>query len=442
MGISPSRRASRLAKLLATIAVQKEAAPELVAQFQSHYEQVPREERPDVFDALVRTIELPRDSVQALLKETLDAEDEGPIAWTRQLSTLRRQLESPRLRAFRSFLSASGGLPFLLDLRADILAAQRESELDIEPLDEEIAHLFTSWFQSGFLFLREVTLESSFQQIRFLTERDMVHPMASLEEMGARLGDDRRLFALCHRTMPEEPVVFIEIALTKGIARTIHEILNQRPPTARVSATDTAVFYSINNTQNGLAGLGLGKALISRVVDVLRHDRPDIKVFSTLSPVPGMWERYVERILLGDDAGFVLSRAALGRLFPAAVQRDVIGRSNRAGDDFSQALHYVLSEPDWIRDTGLARSLDKPLSDLAYFYITQEQNHQGKPLNPVAAFHLGNGARVSRRNINFGANLSERGLRESCGIMVNYIYSTTWTKEIGRTMKSLLPWLG
>ena len=126
----------------------------------------------------------------------LESDAEEPIAWSRRLTQLRRRLESPRLRAFRYFLGTSGGLPFLLHLRADVVAAHRNKELELGPLDEEIAHLFTSWFQAGFLFLQELTEESSFRQIRFLKEHDMVHPMASLEEMGSRLGEDRRLFAL------------------------------------------------------------------------------------------------------------------------------------------------------------------------------------------------------------------------------------------------------
>ena len=142
-----------------------------------------------------------------------------PSLGSRCLTQLRRRLESPRLRAFRHFLSTSGGLPFLLDVRADVLAAHRNSELDLGPLDEEIAHLFTSWFLGGFLFLQELTQESSFRQIRFLKEHDMVHPMASLEEMGSRLGKDRRLFALYHRAMPEDPVVFVGGGADAGTRR-------------------------------------------------------------------------------------------------------------------------------------------------------------------------------------------------------------------------------
>lgn len=439
-----AKRVGQLVTLLEQIANQQAHSSKLVSQFQSLYDDVTEEDRPLLFDALLRRMEIQRPDVEATLAETLESDEDSPISWTRRLTKLRHQLESPRLRAFRRFLATPGGLPFLLDFRAAILIAQREAELDLEPLDEEIAHLFNSWFQSGFLLLSEITLESSFKEIRFLKEHDMVHPMANLEEMGIRLGEDRRLFALFHRAMPDEPVVFIEVALTSGILRSIHGILDDASAFRSKGARDTAIFYSINSTQDGLVGLGLGKALIFEVMKVIRRDDPGIKVFSTLSPIPGMWEGYLERILVGDDAGFELKQAGLQQFFTDRTQRDLIQLHQRLSGrdvaDFPTALREILAGPRWIEDTTYRRRLDRPLTALAYFYITKEKDRGGKPLNPVAAFHLGNGARVSKANVNFGANRSERGLRESCGLMVNYVYSPPRVHGIGRTMQSLLPW--
>ena len=138
---------------------------------------------------------------------------------------------SPEFRFSGNFLNISGGLKFLLDLRADVISAQRQSLLNLDPLDQDIAQLFNLWFQGGFLFLQEITLDSPYRQIRYLKDHDLVHPMASLEEMGNRLGTDRRCFALYHRLMPEEPITFIEVALTRGMATSIHEIIeNQEEP--------------------------------------------------------------------------------------------------------------------------------------------------------------------------------------------------------------------
>ena len=440
---SSARQIDALVRLLDRIGRKKETASVGVPRFRTRYSELPQDDRPYFFDAILRQMEVAKPDIEDALAEVLESDAEDPIAWSRHLTQLRRRLESPRLRAFRYFLSTSGGLPFLLDLRADVLTAHRNSELDLGPLDEEIAHLFTSWFQAGFLFLQELTEDSSFRQIRFLKEHDMVHPMASLEEMGSRLGEDRRLFALYHRTMPEEPVVFIEAALTQGLVGSIQKILGaERPPPK--SVRDTAIFYSINNTQLGLEGLGLGKALIFQVVELIRKDHPEVKVFSTLSPIPGFWEHYLLRILRGDDATFAMKRARLPEFFPRRRQLELLEAhracTGQAATDFHTALIEILSSSEWIDEPRYTPLLEKPLTSLSYFYITKEENRRGKPLNPVAAFHLGNGARVSRANVNFAANPSPRGLRESCGMMVNYVYSDTWLQQLGRTMQSLLKW--
>lgn len=417
----------------------------LLNKFQEGYLQLPREDRPVFFEELLRRFETPRASIEGELRAILEDPGTEPVRWSKSLSALRRKLESPRVRAFRRFMNISGGLKFLLDLRADVLAAQRQSQTDLGPLDEDIAHLFTSWFQQGFLFLQEITQDSPYRQIRFLKEHDMVHPMASLEEMGDRLGEDRRCFSLYHRAMPEEPVVFIEVALTKGIVRSIHDIIGQeRVKEARKGPPDTAIFYSINNTQNGLAGLGLGKVLIFQVVDALKKCHPEVKTFSTLSPIPGFWERYLSRILKDEKVPFSLQPDKVGDYFSARARQKIVELdSELAGspaESFNGALLRILSRPDWIQDPRCEELLRKPLTEITYFYIAQEKDSQGKPLNPVANFHMGNGATVSLRNVNFGANRFRRGLEESCSMMVNYVYSMTWLQQIGRSMKSLLPW--
>lgn len=423
----------------------QEVSTGLLKSFQGDYLKLPREEKTWFFEALIRRFEVNKEDVLEDLKRLEKANDGDAIGWSRLLTTLRRKLESPRMRAFRKLFNISGGLKFLLDLRADVLNLQRQATLDLEPLDEEIAHLFNSWFQQGFLYLKEITRDSSFRQIRFLKEHDLVHPMASLEEMGDRLGEDRRCFALYHLSMPEEPVVFIEVALTRGIAKSIHDIIGDHiAQENRRGKPDTAIFYSINNTQNGLAGLGLGKVLIFQVVEALKQDNLEIKTFSTLSPIPGFWGRYLKFVLQNEDAPFALKNERLREFFPDKAQEGLLQRygekTGREASDFSTALLEILSDPEWINDSEYVGWLRKPLTDLTYFYITQEKNKQGKPLNPVANFHMGNGATVNIRDVNFGANRSRRGLDESCGMMVNYVYSSTWLQQIGRTVESFLPW--
>ncbi len=416
---------------------------DLLKKFQMGYRALTREERLKFFDALIRQFDTPKKAIEDDLKLLLATDTTDSVKWSLSMTDLWRKIESPRWKGFRSFMNFPGGLKFLLDFRADVLSAQRQAGVDLSPLDEDIAHLFNSWFQQGFLFLEEITQDSSYRQIRFLKEHELVHPMTNLEEMGTRLGEDRRCFSLYHRAMPEEPVVFIEVALTKGIAHSIHDVLGESAERgARQGAPDTAIFYSINNTQNGLAGLGLGKVLIFQVVDALTKTNPGIKTFCTLSPIPGFWERYLKRILQGDEVPYAMTLEKLEKYFSTKVRQRLIEKFAAGGESkpFGPSLAGILSNPAWVDDPEYCRLLKKPMTEITCFYLAREKDKQGKPLNPVANFHLGNGATVSCRNVNFAANRLPRGMEESCGMMVNYVYSTTWLQQIERTMHSIRHW--
>lgn len=434
-----------LVDLLKLIQSQKEIPTDLLIKFRDRYREILPEERPLFFDAVIHRIEISKGEIDQQLRLMLTADDKDPVKWRKDLSTLRRKIGSPRTQIFRSFLNISGGLKFLLDLRADVISAQRQSQLNLELLDQDIAQLFDLWFQGGFLFIQEITLDSPYRQIRYLKDHDLVHPMASLEEMGDRLGGDRRCFALYHRLMPDEPITFIEVALTRGLATSIHEIIeNNKDAGTRKRPPDTAIFYSINSTQNGLAGVGLGKLLIFQVVETIENTLPSIKSFATLSPLPGFWERYFKPVLTYEKNPFQLTKEGLKDFFPEKVQQSLQeihqSRSGKKSPDFARALSEILSNPLWIENPEYVRLLKKSLTEIVYFYLTQEKDRKNKPLNPVANFHLGNGATVSLKHVNFGANHFPRGLTESCGLMVNYIYSQTWLHQIGRTMKAFLPW--
>jgi malonyl-CoA decarboxylase len=440
-----ARKINELLKLLKSIQAQKEPQPESLNKFRDQYQTILIEERPWFFEALIHKFEINKKEIEKELRLVLTEEGKDSNQWRRGLSGLRRKIESPRIRIFRNFLSISGGLKFLLDLRADVIAAQRQYPVNLEPLDLDIAQLFDLWFQGGFLFLNEITLDSPYRQIRFLKEHDLVHPMANLEEMGSRLGGDRRCFALYHRLLAEEPITFIEVALTRGLATSIHEIIGKKEDLLNnKKSPDTAIFYSINNTQNGLSGLGLGKVLIFQVVEILGKTYPGINTFATLSPVPGFWERYFKPILQGTKESFQMNRGRLDGLFPEKVRQSLIEihytKSNHKVTDLGLLLLEILSDLQWIEDPDYLRMLQKPLTDLVYFYLSQEKDQRGKPLNPVANFHLENGAAIGLKNINFAANRFPRGLMESCGIMVNYIYSQTWLRQVSQTMKNFLPW--
>jgi Malonyl-CoA decarboxylase (MCD). len=195
--------------------------------------------------------------------------------------------------------------------------------------------------------------------------------------------------------MPKVPVVFIEVALTAGMPKSIHEIIETEGAGAR-GEPDTAVFYSINNTQHGLAGLGLGKVLVYRVTEALRRDNPDLANFVTLSPIPGFWGRYLRPILEGTATGFLLHRDDVDGLFAGKRRERLLAAAERfAGrrpEDAAAALLEILARPEWIDEPRLCHILEKPLVELAYEYIVRERDPGGRSLNPVANFHLGNGA--------------------------------------------------
>lgn len=403
----------------------------------SLYGMLNEREKGFLFEDLIEKVEMSREDLEPLLGD-LTAPGIGEDEWPRRLSRLRGRLYSPRLVIFRRISHSPGGLKFLLDFRRDLLLVQRLFRMDLRALDFDIVLLFELWFQDGFLYLEEITLDSSYRQIELIKDSDLVHPMVSIEEMGQRLGRDRRCFALYHRLIPFAPIMFIEVALTKGIVRNISEIIDRDRREPGEERADTAVFYSINNTQQGLAGLGLGRMLIGQVVDYLKKAKPQITTFATLSPLPGFWEHYLKPILEGEDVPFSMKQEDVVSTFSrrqAAKIMERVGEGPPGEEPIHRVLLSLLSGETWVEDEEIRKELRSPLVRIAYHYITREKNPHNKPLNPVANFHLGNGAAVAQRNVNFLANSSPRGIRESCGLMVNYIYTSSWLGQIRRTFR-------
>jgi hypothetical protein len=409
----------------------------LFRKIKSRYKTLADHEKGELFRILMENIEVSKEEIAHLLEDLSRCDADDPN-WLKFLSKLRGRAYSPRLNIFRKISRSPGGLKFLLDFRGDLLSLQRFSKISLRPLDADIILLFEVWFQDGFLYLEEITLESSYRQVELIKDSDLVHPMTNIEEMGQRLGEDRRCFALYHRLIPYEPIIFIEVALTRGIAKHIVEIIEMDKPQTPKGEADTAIFYSINNTQNGLTGLGLGKMLIGQVVDYLRKENEQIKNFSTLSPLPGFWENYLQLILEGRDESFALKREDVPSYFARrqlGKLMEIAGVKKGRTRAFSRALLTILSDEEWKEKEELKKILHQPLVKIAYHYISQEKNPENRPLNPVTNFHLANGASVSQKNVNFLANPSSKGLTESCGIMINYIYTSSWLSQIRRSFR-------
>ena len=318
---------------------------------------------------------------------------------------LRKTLDFPRLLILKQFNTLPDGFKFLVDMRADLLELGRGDPF-MESLEKDLKYLLNNWFDIGLLDLAEITWESPAILLEKLIQYEAVHEIKSWSDLRDRLDSDRRCFAFFHGKMVYEPLIFIEVALTRGIARGIHELLDEKDETGDPREADTAVFYSINNTQKGLTGISLGNFLIKRVVANLSEELPALKTFVTLSPVPGFRNWLAPRLKDGD-----LSVFAAHEVLEIAP-----------GGDGENACHVLLELLDtrWHENDHVRDRLEKILPRLMARYLLKEKKH-GRALDPVANFHLSNGARMER--INWLADTSDKGLHQSAGMMVNYLYS-------------------
>lgn len=387
--------------------------------------------------ALISNYGFSYDDFQKITNSLLEGEG-SVLQWQERLRAMRDRFISPRERFFKSFVNITGGLKFLLDLRGDLLRLSRRKEwLDLREIDQDIVSLLDMWFIEGFLYLSEIGLDTPYRQISFIKEHEMVHPMTSVEDMVGRLGKDRLCYALYHILLPDEPVIFIEVALTDGLVGSIKEVMEGSRST---ETSDTAIFYSINNTQQGLSGLGLGRLLVARVVQEIRDKYHHIKNFSTLSPIPGLWTRYMEPLLKGERTSFKMKPEMIQGYFPTEGKEAIVSHYSSQGGqerDFSMVLREILSNPKWIEDKVYVEHLGDPLKRIVYFYLTEEKDDKGKPLDPVANFHLENGASLSLEYVRFMGNTYEYGVQGSLSFMVNYIYHLHWQEHIKETLPSL-----
>jgi malonyl-CoA decarboxylase len=281
-------------------------------------------------------------------------------------------------------------------MRREILAHIRHDP-SLRPLDRDLLHLFSSWFNRGFLELRRIDWDTSAVVLEKLLTYEAVHEIDGWQDLRRRLLPDRRCFAFFHQALPNEPLIFVEVALTAGFADSVQPLLAPPadPAGAPPKGADTAIFYSISNCQEGLRGVSFGNFLIKQVVEELKAELPQLKRFATLSPVPG-FRAWLDGELAGEKLPFTEEEvSALGGTPQAALSGE------------------------WWQDAARARLLRAPMLRLAATYLLRSAAGQSK-IDPVARFHLGNGARLER--INWLGNTAPRGIRESYGIMVNYLY--------------------
>lgn len=312
-------------------------------------------------------------------------------------AALREALTPPRRRLLTQFNGVEGGVKFLVDLRADLLSIASQSP-ELGGLDDDLKEILVSWLDFGFLELTRLTWRSPAILLEKLIEYEAVHAIRDWEDLRDRLDSDRRCYGLFHPSMPGEPLAFVEVALCVGTARRVQSLLDENAPAGDPGHADTAVFYSISSPQNGLRGISFGEYLIKRTVDALAHDLPRLKTFATLSPIPGFRVWLDTRLARRPEA--VRVESAETQIAPGAVRR-------------------MLDDRSWTNPSEPLPPESETLLALCARYFA-ERRADGQPIDPVARFHLRNGARLDR--INWLGDVSPKGIRQSLGLMVNYAY--------------------
>jgi malonyl-CoA decarboxylase len=315
---------------------------------------------------------------------------------------LRKSTVSPRRRLLQRFSVFPEGIQFLVNMRAEILPFLK-SDKRLLALDAEMEYMFSTWFDVGFLELRRISWDSPASLIEKLIKYEAVHDIKSWADVKNRLDSDRRCYGFFHPRMPNEPLIFVEVALLHDIASSILPLLDESADAEDLNKSTTAIFYSISNTQAGLRGVSFGDSLIKNVVETLKMEFPKLKTFATLSPIPGFraWlSKNAENMLeLLDDKALTALGKAVGFQPPTAE-------------------HFIFAL-DKILELDAKSPVAHILQSCAAQYLGREMR-DGEPVDPVARFHLGNGARIER--LNWAGDPSVKGLKQSYGLMVNYLY--------------------
>jgi len=309
-----------------------------------------------------------------------------------RLATVAKAVEAPRQKLFRRLNMAPGGTSRLVKMRGHLLDVLEERP-ELRPLDLDLRHLLIAWFNRGFLVLDRIDWSSSACVLEKIIEYEAVHEINGWEDLRGRLEDDRRCFAFFHPAMPDDPLMFVEVALTNSNATAIQPLITSDREIEDAHKADTATFYSISNCHQGLQGISFGNFLIKQVTEELRHDLRNIKHFETISPVSG-FRRWLESSATNEER-------------PDSLLEDL-----QLGNVFLQSL------PDPV-EPELSEQVRDVFLRLCAHYLLNEKS-DGKPLDSVARFHLGNGASLER--INWAADNSPRGMDRSASIMVNYVY--------------------
>jgi malonyl-CoA decarboxylase len=375
----------------------------IAAGLVEHFTRLPPEAQLSFFERLSRDFS---PDPQAVLHSAQAYADEPSAD---NLIVLTRTAEPPRQELLRRINRTSGGTGALVRMRRTLLERLPQRP-DLRALEADLLHLLSSWFNPGFLQLRKVDWNSPAQLLEQIIRHEAVHEIDGWDDLRRRLQPDRRCFAFFHPQLPDEPLIFVEVALLPAMPVAIAPLIDKASTPLPASESKVAAFYSISNCQPGLRGVSLGDFLIKRVAEQLHRELPRLRTFCTLSPIPG----FAAWLARGEDL------AALPGLKRAAAERASSAHAE---------LHAACGG-DWSRLDGSAHA--QALQRLAAIYLAHVSPRADG--DPVARFHLDNGARLER--LNPGANLSRKGLKQSHGMMVNYLYDLqrveSWHAQFAR----------
>ena len=325
------------------------------------------------------------------LSEAIEAYRQGPSRQT--LEDLQEVAEPPRQELFRRLNLAAGGTAELVKMRERLLPLVKSDDGRFATVDNDLRHLFQSWFNRGFLVLKPIDWDTPASILERIIRYEAVHAIGDWDELRQRLAPrDRRCFAFFHPSIPDDPLIFVEVALTRDVPAAIASVLDPKRKILSPDEAQTAVFYSISNCHRGLAGISFGSFLIKQVAEDLKETVPSLRTFVTLSPAPAF-----ARWLSGLDAD---DRAAL--------------------EPFERKALEIVAEDGWATNPEKADEARPGVLALAARYYLRARRPDGRPVDPVARFHLGNGAILDR--IMHGGDLSATGLSGAHGLMVNYLY--------------------
>lgn len=354
----------------------------LAATLLSAYQEANATEKLAFFNALVQRFGPRLEATERALYAYRQAPGQTTVSDLHAASEPRRQ------ELFRRLNLAPGGTAQLVSMRADLLS-HMTNEPALSVVDSDLRHLLASWFNRGFLSVRRIDWSTPALVLEKIIRYEAVHEIEGWDDLRNRLKPaDRRCYGFFHPQLVDEPIIFVEVALTTSVAGSVDELLDTTRMPIAPKLAQFAIFYSISNTQAGLKGVNFGNFLIKQVVEILKDEHPHLRGYMTLSPIPGFAEWL----------------ASERKKRPAVTP-----------DPF-----VVLDDPKWLGDADRRKAIHPHLLQAAARYFLEAKDKYGRPLDPVSRFHLGNGAKLDR--ICFAADTSQKGIKQSHGLMVNYRY--------------------